>query len=231
MGCARPLLQKIQTYFLFLLLLRLFLSEILSRRSRLSRTTNDRSQKVKIFRSKLPFISCLFSGKKIGTILSRRSRLSRTSRVPSRLSRPRWTDCDAGPEQTVKIFPFFLFQHEHRQKQVFSKGPATSSPDLHPKRSPWLNFRDRGVSIRATNAGQKQKLSWRGKLVNGGRTTESNNTQANKGSPLQILQAFLRSLRLPPQEKYFLPPFVARKTNPRGHENLAIWATLGVRRS
>ena len=39
--------------------------------------------------------------------LSRRSRLSRTSRAPSRLIRPRPIDCDAGPEETVKIFPFF----------------------------------------------------------------------------------------------------------------------------
>ena len=120
MGCARPLLQKIQTYFLFLLLLRLFLSEILSRRSRLSRTTNDRSQKVKIFRSKLPFISCLFSGKKIGTILSRRSRLSRTSRAPSRLIRPRPFDCDRESGQIVKSLTRCLWPivFEHRQKKI-----------------------------------------------------------------------------------------------------------------
>jgi hypothetical protein len=63
----------------------------------------------------------------------------------------------------VKIFiPVFGF--EHRQKKVFSIGPA-SSGDLHPKRSPEPDFPDRGVSIRVTNAGQKKILSWRGELV------------------------------------------------------------------
>ena len=106
-----------------------------------------------IDRSKLRF-SC-FSGEKFGTILSRRSRLSRTSRAPSRLIRPRSIDCDAGPQQPVKTFPVLGF--EHRQKKVFSKGPA-SSGDLHPKRSPSLDFRDRGVSIRVTNAGQNKSF-------------------------------------------------------------------------
>ena len=144
MGCARPLLQKIQTYFLFLLLLRLFLSEILSRRSRLSRTTNDRSQKVKIFRSKLPFISC-FSGKKIGTILSRRSRLSRTSRVPSRLIRPCPIDCDKEPEQMVKIFPRF-FGFKISSKKVFFNG---SPGGQYSRDECWPN----------------KKFYWRGELV------------------------------------------------------------------
>jgi len=57
------------------------------------------------FRPKLRFF--LFSGENFGTILSHRSRLSRTSRAPSRLIRPRPIDCDAGPQQTVKIFPRF----------------------------------------------------------------------------------------------------------------------------
>ena len=59
----------------------------------------------------------MFFRRKIGTILSRRSRLSRTSRAPSRLSRPRPIDCDAGPKRTVKIFPVFGHSFfEHRQK-------------------------------------------------------------------------------------------------------------------
>ena len=55
-------------------------------------------------------------------------------------------------------FPVFLFifLFQHRQKEVFSKVPA-SSPDQHPKRSPWPDFRDRRVSIRVINAGKKEK--------------------------------------------------------------------------
>jgi len=55
-GCARPLLKK-QTSDpnFFLLLFRLFLSEILSRRCRLSRITSDPAQKVENFRPKLRF--------------------------------------------------------------------------------------------------------------------------------------------------------------------------------
>ena len=94
-------------------------------------------------------------------ILSRGFRLSRTSRALSRLIRQRLIACDGGPKQTVKIFPVFGF--EHRQKKVFSKGPA-SSGDLHPKRSPQPDFRDRGVIFRATKGGQKQ-ISWGGELV------------------------------------------------------------------
>ena len=99
----------------------------------------------------------MFSAK----ILSRRSRLSRTSRAPSRLIRPRPIDCDAGPKQTVKNYPVLGFEHRH--KEDFSKGPA-SSGDLHPKRSPQPDFRDRGVIFRATKGGQKQ-ISWGGELV------------------------------------------------------------------
>ena len=43
-------------------------------------------------------------------------------RAPSRLSRPRPIDCDAGLKQTVKIFPFFLFQHRKQFFFVFSQG-------------------------------------------------------------------------------------------------------------
>ena len=126
--------KQISDPFFFLFLFRLFLSAILSRRCRLSRTTSDPAQKVENIRPKLRF-SC-FSGENFGTILSRRSRLSRTSRAPSRLSRPRPIDCDAGPKRTVKIFPVFgQFIFRTSSKKVFSKGPA-SSGDLHPKRSP-----------------------------------------------------------------------------------------------
>ena len=92
-------------------------------------------KKVEVFRTKL-LRSSFFSGEKIGTILSRRSRISRTSRAPSRLSRPRPIDCDAGPKQTMNTFPVFgQFFFRTSSKKVFSKGPP-SSPDLHPKRSP-----------------------------------------------------------------------------------------------
>ena len=39
-------------------------------------------------------------------------------------------------------------------KKVFFSRPASSGRDLHPKRSPSPDFRDRGVSNRVTNAGQ-----------------------------------------------------------------------------
>jgi len=34
--------------------------------------------------------------------------------------------------------------------------PIYSSPDLHPKRSRWPDFCDRGVNIHAKNAGKKK---------------------------------------------------------------------------
>ena len=121
-----PTFEKtISDFFLFLF--RLFLSETLPRRCRLSRTTSDpTAQKTcgKNQAAKIARFSC-FSGEKMGTILFRCSRLSRTSRAPSRLSRPsRPIDCNAGPKRTVKIFPpvfaaisFF----EHRKKSVFKR--------------------------------------------------------------------------------------------------------------
>ena len=86
--------------------------------------------------------------------MSRRSRLSRTSRAPFRLIQPRPIDCDRESEQTVKnsrVLANFFF--EHRQNKYFKRFPI---PDLHPKRSPWPDFRDQGVVFRAKNAGQKQ---------------------------------------------------------------------------
>ena len=98
------------------LLFRLFLSEILSRRCRLSQS--DLLKKAEKNRQKLlRFI--VFPAKNIGTILSRRSRLSRTSRAPCRLVWPRPIDCDREPEQAVKTFPIFWVQN--RQKKVFYK--------------------------------------------------------------------------------------------------------------
>ena len=133
------------------LLLTLFLSDILSHLCQLLQTTSDPAQSWKI-RPKLRF-SC-FSGKQFGTILSCRSRLSRTSRAPSRLRRPRPIGCDGGPKQTVQIF---LFWGVKIVKKRFSKSPL-SSCDLHPKRSSQPDFRDRGGSIRARNAGKKSIL-------------------------------------------------------------------------
>ena len=127
--------KKVSDPFFFLFWL--FLSEILSRRCRLSRTTSNPAQKSGKFQAKIAFFLMRFSGEKIaGTILSRRSRLSRTSRASSRLSRPRSIDCDAGPKRTVETFPTFgQFIFRTFVKKVFSKGPA-SSDDRHPKRSP-----------------------------------------------------------------------------------------------
>ena len=123
-------LRHIFLFFLFWL----FLSKILSHRSRLSQTTSDPAQNIRKFQSKIAFFC--FSGEHFGTILSRRSRLSRTSRAPSRLIRPRPIVCDRRSEQTVNIFPVFgLFFFEHLQKKVVLSDPR-SSDDLHPKRSP-----------------------------------------------------------------------------------------------
>ena len=80
-------------------------------------------------------------------------------RASSRLSRLRPIDCDAGPKQTVKIFAVFgqfLFRTSSKKTSVFRRSGIYSC-DLHPKRSPWPYFRDRGVIFRATNAGQKKK--------------------------------------------------------------------------
>ena len=66
------------------------------------------------FQAKFAFF--LFFRRKIGTILSHRSRLSRTSRAPSRLSRTRPMDCDAGPKRTVNISRVLANSFfEHRQ--------------------------------------------------------------------------------------------------------------------
>ena len=127
--------KKISDPNLFLLLFRLFLSKILSRRYQLSRTKAILLKKVENFSPKLMRFPCV-SGEKIGTILSRRSRLSRTSRAPSRLIRPRLIDCDGGPKQTMKnpsFWPIRFFRTS--PTKVFSKGPP-SSADLHSKRSP-----------------------------------------------------------------------------------------------
>ena len=128
--------KQISDPFFFLFLFRLFLSAILSRRCRLSRTTSDPAQKVENIRPKLRF-SC-FSGENFGTILSRRSRLSRTSRSPSQLMRPRPIDCDAGHDGQTKTFPVFgqfFFRTSPKNKKVSFSCPP-SSPDLQPKRSP-----------------------------------------------------------------------------------------------
>ena len=119
-----PLIKTNLRYPIFLLLFGLFLSEILSRRCRLSRTTSDPAQKVEKIRPKSRF-SC-FSGEFFGTILSRRSRLSRTSRAPYRVSRPRPTDCDREPKQTVQNFPFFG-QFFFRPSSFFNGSPSNST--------------------------------------------------------------------------------------------------------
>jgi len=95
---------------------------------------------------------------------SRRSRLSRTSRAPSRLFRPRPIDCDSGRDRQMKTFPVFgqvfrtspkRFFFVFRARYIYIHIGPSPDLDLHPKRSPWPDFRDRGVCIRATNAGKK----------------------------------------------------------------------------
>ena len=90
------LLKKISDTNIFIILFGLFLSEMLSRRSRLSRTTSDSARKSSgKFQAKIPNCDC-FSGEIFGTILSRRSQLLRTSRAPSRLIWPRPINCNRG---------------------------------------------------------------------------------------------------------------------------------------
>ena len=112
--------KKVSDPFFFLFWL--FLSEILSRRCRLSRTTSNPAQKSGKFQAKIAFFLMRFSGKKIaGTILSRRSRLSRTSKAPYRLRRQRPINCDAGHDRQTKTFPVFaqLFFRTSSKKSVF----------------------------------------------------------------------------------------------------------------
>ena len=102
----------------------------------------------------------LFSRRKIwhDFVLSRRSRLSRTSRIPSRLIRPRLTDCDAGRDRQMKILPgFWPINFSNIAKKSVLSRPA-SSFDLHPKRSPQPDFLDWGVSIRVTSASKKNSI-------------------------------------------------------------------------
>jgi len=102
-----------------------------------------------ILLAKLLRVFPVFSGEQFGTILSRRSRLSRTSRAPSRLIRPRTTPDRLRyrePEHTVKMFPSFIFWVRSKSSQKMLLNVSRSSPDLHPKRSPSPDFRDRGVT-------------------------------------------------------------------------------------
>ena len=121
---THPLLKKISDTHKKNILFWLFLSKILSRRSRLLRTTSDPARKSGTLQAKIAFF-LRFSGENFGTILSRRSRLSRTSRTPSRLIRPRLIDCDRRSEQTVKNFPVsgqFCFRTSTSPKKSFLIG-------------------------------------------------------------------------------------------------------------
>jgi len=105
-GVRTPTFEKeISDPFFCYYLFWFFLSEIMSSRCRLSRTTSNFAQKVINFRPNLRF--SYFSGEKFGKILSRRSRLSRTSRAPSRLIRlvPDRLRCRARPSD--EDFPGF----------------------------------------------------------------------------------------------------------------------------
>jgi len=108
-----------QIYWLwYFFLFRLFFWEVLSRRSRLSRTTSDSALKGGNIQAKIKLLFSVFFGQKSVTILSRRSRLldfreqqavlPRTTSGPTRLIQPRPIDCDRVSEQTVKTFPVAL---------------------------------------------------------------------------------------------------------------------------
>ena len=153
---ARPLLKiNLRPHF-FLLLFRLFFSETPSRRCRLcSRTTSDPAQKSGKFHAKIAFF--LFFRRKIwhdfvtpfSTFANIKGSLPTKSNTPDRLR------CRTRRDGVRFSARFFIFLFQHRQKEVFSKVPA-SSPDQHSKRSPWPDFCERGVIFRATNAGKKK---------------------------------------------------------------------------
>ena len=128
----------------------LFLSEILSRRCRLSRTTSDPARrrakcqpKIAIVNIYAHFYSCL-SGEKIGTIFSGRSRLSRTSRAPSRLIRARLIDCDAGCDRQMKTFPAdfgqLFFRTLPKKSLFFAPGIYTCDLQSTPQKKPIAGF-------------------------------------------------------------------------------------------
>ena len=96
---------------------------------------------------------------------SRRCRLSRTTSNPAKkVGKNQAKICDRGPEQAVKMFlvNFFPTSPKNRCFQIFF---YLGSADLHPKKSPWPDFRDRGVSIRARNASKTNSFLWGGQLV------------------------------------------------------------------
>jgi hypothetical protein len=61
-------------------------------------------------------------------------------------------------------FPVFLFWQSAKTKMFVSCPLALSLHDLHRKRSPLPDFRERGVIVCAAKGGQKQMASWEASL-------------------------------------------------------------------
>ena len=122
---AHPLVKKISGQFFSSSSSSAVLSDMLSRRSRLSRTASDPALKSGKFQAKIALFP-FFSGENFVTILSRRHRLSRTTRGPARLFRPRLIDCDKGSEQTAKISRFLPFFTRASPKKGFLSDPLST---------------------------------------------------------------------------------------------------------
>ena len=112
-GMRTPTFEKKSQAHFFYSFTAVFVGDSVTPMSTLAHNKRSCSKSGK-FQAKIAFF--LFSGEKIGTILSRRSRLSRTSRAPSRLSRPRPIDCDAGHDRQTMFSRFF---EEEKHKKFF----------------------------------------------------------------------------------------------------------------
>ena len=129
--------KKSQTQFFLLLLLSwLFLSDILSRRSRLSRTTSYPAEEKGKISSRNCVFFCFSSSlfwhdfvTPFSTFANIKGSLPTNSTTPDQLRLCIKTDGEEFPGFRPMIFSNIV------AKKAFWKGPA-SSPDLHPKRSP-----------------------------------------------------------------------------------------------
>ena len=98
----RTFAKKVSDQF-FLLLLRLFLPEILSHRSRLSWTTSDSAQKRGKLKAKIAFFLFLRQNFWHDSVTSFSTFANIKGSLPTDSTRP--VDCDRSLEQTVTFFP------------------------------------------------------------------------------------------------------------------------------
>jgi len=108
---------------MFFLLFWLFLSEILSRRCRLSRTTSDPAQKVEKIMPKLrfPVFPAKILARFCHAVLDFREH---RGLPPDLFDQARLINCDAGRDRQMKIFPVFgqLFFRKSSKNFFFAPG-------------------------------------------------------------------------------------------------------------